>query len=434
MENCQVAERAIGYGQVVKRESSAAERMLLPAALMIAVLFDRLIFTPLSQFEGIQTIRTLGGLFWLCYLIIFYASYWKRLSRDKALWFVAGCTAALCAWNFIFRVGNAEYGLLTYLVIPTVLMAHAQLTAGGYKLKDAGSIAAAWLSGWFVKPFSGRPAMYMAIGSLVTGGVRQTAKRVTHGALAALLLLCVIVPLLCSADRVFGYYLGRIVEGWNIFSLVEHMVVVTLMFALFYSFLWNVGFGTEERLFVTIKTPLTIDTAVCGIVLSSVTLVYLLFCVIQFTYLFAGAGLPGGMTYSAYAREGFAQTVAVCAINLMIFGVFLHFGVRNKFITGLLAGLLGLTCVMLLSGFVRLSLYIDVYGLTWRRLLSAWFITYLAAVVLLCAVRMLRKELPLIALCMILLLGWYVALGYSNPDTFIARHNRSRSVDVMQHQ
>ena len=74
-----------------------------------------------------------------------------------------------------------------------------------------------------------------------------------------------------------------------------------------------------------------------------------------------------------FRREGFAQTVAVCAINLLIFGVFLRFGARNRVTTILLASLLALTGVMLFSGFVRLGLYIDAFGMTWLRLLSAWF-------------------------------------------------------------
>jgi len=156
-----------------------------------------------------------------------------------------------------------------------------------------------------------------------------------------------------------------------------------------------------------------------------------LFCVVQFTYLFAEAGLPGGMTYSEYAREGFAQTVVVCVINLLIFGVFLHFGKISKLITGMLAGLLALTGVMLFSGFVRLGLYIDFYGMTWLRLLSAWFIIYMAAVIVFCGIRLWRERLPLIALCTMILVGWYIVLGYLNPDGLIAWYNNWLNYDAV---
>jgi hypothetical protein len=78
---------------------------------------------------------------------------------------------------------------------------------------------------------------------------------------------------------------------------------------------------------------------------------------------------------------------------------------------------------MLVSGSVRLSLYIGVYGLTWLRVWSAWFVIYLIAVVVVCAVRMLRERTPAIALCMLILLGWYVALGYVNPAGMVEKYN-----------
>ena len=71
IENCSQPATAFTYDPAKKREWSAAERKLLPVALLIAVLFDRLIFEPLFSFEDIQTVKTLAGAFWLCYLITF---------------------------------------------------------------------------------------------------------------------------------------------------------------------------------------------------------------------------------------------------------------------------------------------------------------------------------------------------------------------------
>ena len=124
--------------------------------------------------------------------------------------------------------------------------------------------------------------------------------------------------------------------------------------------------------------------------------------------------------------------IAVCSLNLILFGVFLRFGKKSKALTSLLGALLGLTFVMLVSGFMRLNLYINAYGLTWLRLLSMWFIIYLAAVMFICVYRMVKEKLPLVAVCAMLLLGWYVALGYSNPDAFIARYNKSYGYEVMR--
>jgi hypothetical protein len=169
------------------------------------------------------------------------------------------------------------------------------------------------------------------------------------------------------------------------------------------------------------------DTLVLAIVLISLLALYAVFCAVQFTYLFARAGLPNGMTYSEYAREGFAQTVAILGINLMLFGLSLRYGDKKRLLTALQGLLLLLTAMMLVSGYVRLWLYIEAYGLTWLRLLSGWFMVYLTAVLLLCAARLVRPKLALIAVCALMLLGWFAALGYANPDAIIGRVNAARA-------
>ncbi|MDR1691886.1 MAG: hypothetical protein LBR72_00865, partial [Oscillospiraceae bacterium] len=130
-------------------EYSLAERLLLPAALLIGVLFDRLV---VARFMHIGLLAPSAAAFWLCCLAVFIGFNLKRLSRGRAHWIVAGCAAALCVWNFLYDQ-NGEFKLLTLLVIPAVLMAYAQFVAGGMPLKEAGRLTKAWFAGWF--PFSG---------------------------------------------------------------------------------------------------------------------------------------------------------------------------------------------------------------------------------------------------------------------------------------
>jgi len=412
-----------------KRVYSAPERLLLLAALAIAILYNRLMFNPL--FGGAANYPIFVGAFWLCCLAIFYLFFWKKLRRNWVSWYVDGCAAALCVWSFFFWniSTHGNFGLINHLVIPGVLMALVVYATGEYQLKDVGGIALTWLSGWFVKPFSAIPDFFGAIGSLLSGDNKSTVKKALLGVGVTLPLLLILLPLLSGADRAFGYHLEQLLQRWNFASLVGHTIVVAIAFVLIYSYLWNIGYGAKAK--AAPKISARIDTVICGIVLGTVILLYIVFCAVMFTYLFARAGLPGGMTYSEYAREGFAQTVAVCTINLLVFSVFLHFGTRNRITTGLLASLLTLTGAVLFSGFVRLGLYIDAFGMTWLRLLSAWFIIYLAAVIIICGIRMWKEKLPAIALCALILLGWYVVLGYINPDGFVAWYNHRYGYDAV---
>lgn len=412
-----------------KREFSTKEQALLGAALGIAVLADRLLAEPITwnQFH----LPFFAGIFWLAYLAIFTLFYWEKIKKNTVLWMVTGFSAALCVWNFLYDY-YSSYGVVTWIVIPAVLMAHAVYARGGFGLKQVGVMVKEWFAGWFVRPFSAIPMMVGAASSLTAGGKRPVIRKVALGLGCVIPLMLLLIPLLGSADQVFGYYLQQALGEFEPASFVFHCIVVIAATGLFYSFLWNIGFAQRKETAKAQSKAVQIDVIVSCMVLGSVTLLYLLFCAVQFTYLFAGAGLPGSMTYSEYAREGFAQIIAICAINLLLFGIFLQYGVRKKVVVALLSSLLALTGVMLVSGFVRLRLYIVTYGMTWLRLLSAWFIVYLAAVLILCVVRMVKAQLPLIAVSALMLLGWYTALGYANPDALILQYNlrESESTEV----
>ena len=423
----------MGYPQQVtlpvkeKRTFTFTEKFLLLAALAIAVLFDRLL---LPYFFDTNS-PIYYAAFFLCFLVIFYLFFWEKLRRNAVSWYLTGCIAALCVWSFFFWdfSDSGRVGLINYLVIPAVLMGLIVYMTGDIKLKETGRIAIAWLSGFFVKPFSAIPVFFGAIGASFFGeGKTKTKKAALAGAISVALII-ILLPLLSNADRAFGYHLMQILSNFNIGSLILHTIVIATAFMLVYSFSWNIGFGEKAKEYKEISAK--IDTLISSIILGSVALLYTVFCIVQFSYLFAGAGLPGGMSYSEYAREGFAQTVVICAINLLFFGVFLHFRKPGRITTGLLIGLLALTAVMLFSGFIRLGLYIDYYGMTWLRLLSAWFIIYLAAVIILCATRLWYKKLPLIAVSALVLVGWYIILGYTNPGGFIAWYNEMLGYDTV---
>jgi len=425
------------YWWKVKKPVLRGEKLLIIAALIVAILFDRLIMAGIISLNP-DIFIVYYSAFWLGYLVIFYVFNWKRMKYDVVLWIVTACVAALCVWNFIFsgnivwqftteNLGNDRYSMITILVIPAVLMAHAQWAAGGYSLRNANGIIPAWFFGWIIKPFSGMPEMARVAGSLSVKGRGATVRHALLGMGVAILLLLIIIPLLMGADQVFSYFLSRMVSSVSPFRFIWHLLTVAVAFVLFYSFLWNAIFGKKKQR--AMAQEFRVDTVITSIVLGSIIAVYAIFCVIQFTYLFAGAALPEGLSYlerATYVRQGFAQTVTVCAISVIIYGIILNYGKPNKINKILLSILLVLTGVMLYSGAVRLGLYIDGFGITWLRLISGWFMVYLAAVLVLCTLRLLwLKHLPIFLICALMILVWYVVLGYTNPDNFIVWYNNA---------
>ena len=404
---------------------SLQEKLILPAALLIAILFDRLLIG--SLFGNTNTFRIHFVTFWLVYLIIFHIYYHSRIVKDAVLWIVSGSVLALIIWHYVTPMNHNEYfSIISALIIPLVLMAQAQWASLDFSLTKSDGIVAAYFMGWCIKPFSGIITLFRIISDLFVRRNSLYVKKVLIGIFISAILLAGIIPLLLNADMMFNHYATGFFSGLNFGYIILHGFIITVTFALFYSFLWNIGFGHTS----IIKFPraLRIDKIIMTVALSGVIIVYVLFCLVLFTYLFAQHGLPYGMTYSEYARQGFAQTVAVCAINLILFGAVMRQSDDDKLRKVLLGILLGLTGIMLFSGGVRLNLYIQVFGMTWLRLLSAWFITYIGFVIAYSGVKLFfKRDLPFLPVLAVVLLVWFVALGVLNPDRFIEWFNVVRN-------
>ena len=124
---------------------------------------------------------------------------------------------------------------------------------------------------------------------------------------------------------------------------------------------------------------LTIKTAICMI-----NIVYAIFMAAQFRYLFSAfAGkLYGGMTYAQYARSGFFQLCAVCAINGCVIAA-AHFTCKERNGSRLKRPVIVmclLSLLLLCTAGAKMAMYIAAYGLTPKRIISSLFLLWLMLV------------------------------------------------------
>jgi len=417
------------------REILKSEKILLAISLVAAVLCDRLFFDIAIN----QTINLFyfAAIFEMCFMILYCVFNWEKIYKKPLLWIIAGLILLLCVWNLIFDY-ISSYGTLTFLVIPATLMMFTQLAAENHDLKNISGMIWSWFSGWLLKPFTAiRKCTEVLSGGFFpkdhTNGF--LVKKILAAVIITVPLVAILLVLLSGADKVFGYYVNKIFASFNIADFWLHGILIFIGFFVFYSFFWNGKHGKlKDTAIDKKKNEYKADNLVLYIILGSVLIIYILFCAVQFAYLFASAGLPEGISYSEYAREGFAQIVVISGINLILFGCMIKYGKIHKpgekdlILKVMLYMLIGMTGIMLASGFMRLGLYIDTFGMTFLRLISAWFMIYLALVLIACAVRLIKEKLPLIVLCAALLLFSYNALGYINPDSFIVKYNLSGNV------
>lgn len=441
----------------------------LAAAIGITFLFDRTLAVLSSQwFTNIANAYQLSLLpivaFWAAALVIVGALFW-RYGKKIRLWWTFGVTIlfllAAALWETHTNIDSIAYtthssgdesavhAVLSLAVVAPLLMVGFIYSATGiFRLKYFGKIIRTVLvastAGWFVNlPYIG--VWYRACVNHF-GEPKTRAKRgfeILVALIVAVPLLSILAVLLSQADLVFQELSQQFIQSYDISSFVGHtafVVIVGLFLSSVLLGVWVRIAAREQESKNTSDSANIVDVQHQGIgiptlsmtlVLCALVALYTLFCGVQITYLFAGTRLPDGITYSQYARSGFFQLLMVVVINIIVFAVVVSMERTGVAVKALTVVLLAQTGVMLASAAWRLSLYVGAYGFTWLRLVSATFMVALAAVLLLALVRLFVPRLPFGGLCCVVLVAWWIALGWMNPSAFIEIYNVTHSVPAV---
>ena len=394
---------------------TSAQRWLLLGALALGFVFQTLLFS--TNYETAQ-LGLWYAVFWLSYLALFHAVCLQQAKARPFGFLLAGAAAFLCIMLVFQSRGYSDMELtdLNLLAIPCLLMLHAQFVTKPLPKGQESSYILLFFTGFFIQPFQYIGRFFRSTGSLATSN--RQSKRVWLGLLLALPAVAVVLVLLLSADAVMGTYARAFFEPLQLPDLLLRGFVLFVCAMLFYSFLYGAAWAKPQAYEARAYTPWSATAP--NIVVGALLVVYAVFTAVQFVYLFGGHGLPEGLTYAAYAREGFNQLIWVAALNLGMFALCLCRVHEQRLLHVLLLSLLAATGVVLASAFTRLSLYICAYGLTFKRVQAFWFLCYLSAVLLLCGIRLYRGKLPLLRACTLLFILWYAALNIPNLNAWYA--------------
>lgn len=400
----------------VRYQYSAAQKWLLFAAIIIALAFDRSIF---AYQDAIKTINQFTGryfIFWGSYLISLYIISWKQLSKNADAWFLLASVLLLFSRALIYTERNLAF--VNLIVIPLLLMLHAVVAHFRFPKGSEGQYMLKYIKGWLIWPFCAIGRFFGSLGAVLSKGDSKNRNKIAVGFLLALPLVLLVTALLLSADNVMNYYFGKLFSEFKIGRFVGHLLLIFATAMVFYSFIFNVVWerSPDEKN----KQQTAISHVSISVVIGSLLIIYAVFAYVQFAYLFGSGGLPDGLTYSEYARSGFAELLLVAAINIAVFGISLIYSEGSAAVKWLLACLIIMTGIVLASGVVRLSMYIDAYGLTVFRILPMWFMIFLGFTIILCGLKLFWGKLLLIRSCTIALICWYLILNAVNLDAMVA--------------
>ena len=285
-------------------------------------------------------------------------------------------------------------------------------------------------------PFSKLSAFFTAAFS---GGKRNWLKAallVLLGLGLALIPLFIVVNLL-QYDEAFSKLLDSLFSESlpeAVFERILFLMLAVVMAALLMSCL----FGSRTHALSAVLDQAGVETfrrrrrflplVVSAAMLIPLLLVYGLFFFSQlpvYTSAFTGV-LPQGYTYADYAREGFFQLCAVCAINGALYLFVTLFTKREKG-EGVRRALLTVLClcslILAATALSKMVLYVRTYGLTTKRVYASWAMIVLVAAFLLALIGAYWKRLNLVRslFCLFVLLFGFLCLCDTNA--LIASYN-----------
>ncbi len=421
----------MGHTNITTREI----RLIAVLSLIAGIIFDYLFFG-----KGI-------GVSYPLFVAVFYCVFWvgshKQVSfRIDFGWFLFIPILLLSAAFALHS--NPVLLALNFILIPPLLLLQTTLLVYRYEWSSVQCVLR-FLGRLLRQIFGNTPKVFLEVISLakvtdrIASEKRKTFKNICIGLVISTPVLITVIALLAEADTVFQNVIAHLlkpIESIGSIPFAEHVAVIgiitVLLFGYFAVVLTAKGKGVAAP---AEKYTWSWDAIIVTTVLVMMNAVYILFCVIQFTYLFGGEATIRSIpdyTYAEYARQGFAELILVTVINLSILLIGLHFtkngGKLDHVVRALRCLLILCTVIILYSAHLRLKLYEEAYGYTYARIFAHTFIGLLFVLFMLTLYKFWRRELPLVKAFAIAALLTYTTLNYVSVDTIIARKNIDRYV------
>ena len=361
----------------------------------------------------------LYSVFWLTALAVFSAFNWKRMIKNPTVLALLVPTLVLCGL-FLFDYMNFELLGFTALAIPALLLTIGVFTTQQNNFKREGKAVVGVLKAVFVKPFTAIGAYFRAYAGVFGGRDKKASSHGWIGFAIGLPLVIIVLALLASADAGTAKLLGNIFEQFSVWEWFWRVAVVFASSIFLYSLFYNLTWGKVDADLAPVRQNWRLSGP--GVVIGLLLGAYALFTYVQFTYLFGGA-LPVDLTYSEYAREGFGQFIAVTVINFTVLGLCLSKSEPGRGIKVLLTLLLAASVVVLASAAWRMLLYVGAYGLTMRRVLTLWLMTYFAFLAVVGGIRVFSEKVPFLRVDAFALVYWYAVFVCIDWNTLMHTFN-----------
>ena len=254
---------------------------------------------------------------------------------------------------------------------------------------------------------------------------KGSASAVLLGLVISIPVLIVVVALLATADLVFGKAVHGMFNWVKVADAYDYFWIIFFCIAgIWFSYCVVKGLIEENEYFSDAKPAEEKHSATSAIAFSiPITIVYIIFILIQLIFLLGHFSLPKGMTYAEYAHQGFYQLIAVAMINLFIILIIQHFFDESRALKAVLMVLSICTYGMIFSSAARLFMYIDAYAMTFQRVYALFFLAVLAVWLGALIVKIKNPGKSIMRFCIVSAVVMFLCFAFSHPDYWMAKYD-----------
>lgn len=377
------------------------------------------------------------GISYFVFIVVFYMLFFWRFRSFSFSHQRLGYLVLIAVWILsasYYLSDSVLFYTLNLLVIPSLVIFHLALVTLPKKLE--------WSSipfiGYIFKRLGDGFLYSVRFSSQLTNKFKQNSnpkkydvvKKILIGMVISVPILFIVLNLLIEADTQFARILN-ILPNLLTFR-VEYIIRLCIILLYTFGFFGFMQALKQKKLPHTEGTlkPIAVDGIITLTVLLLMNVVYLLFVAVQFKYFFSGT-LEDGYTYAEYARCGFFELLFVTLINLSVTTGVISFtknvqGALKQAIRFALTILVLASGVLLVSAFMRLTMYEDAYGFTFTRVLAHSFMIFLMVIFAYTLVKIWLEKLSLFHFYFIAALLYYVGINVVNLDQFVVEQNLTR--------
>lgn len=377
------------------------------------------------------------GISYLVFLMVFYSLFFWRFRSFSFTHQRVGYLILISIWLLAagYYLNDSKlFYVLNIIVIPALVILHLTLITSPRTMMWNHTNFIFYALHRIIKGFVYNGVFGKYIGSMLKRGEEENHfdvwKNILIGIIISIPFLFIVLNLLISADAQFERLIGNLPAMFSFKGeyIIRSVIVImfTLAFFGYLSALLKIQIVQKEVLF----KPIGVNGVIALTVLVLLNLVYLLFIAVQFKYFFSGT-LDVGYTYAEYARRGFFELLFVTLINLTVTTFVIQFtksvqGLLKKIISLALSLLVLSSGVLLISAFMRLTMYEEAYGFTFTRVLAHSFMIFLMVIFTYTLVKIWLDNLSLFHFYFVAALIYYTGINVVNLDQIVVDRNIER--------